>query len=92
MTYLLASTVLLLFAASVVAAIRTLARGRPVLRVLLGGLAGVAVVWASLLGMAQLRLAHDRHFCGRSCAACIKAREAKRWGPYHLFGTNYSGD
>jgi hypothetical protein len=66
-------------------------------------LVGVAVVWALLLGAARVRLDNDRHYCTNyvvhapdgtpSIAAglepgCVQRREAARWGPYHLFGSN----
>lgn len=69
-------------------------------------LAGIVVIWALLLGAAQVRLSHDRHYCTGIGAPppgpqmtntiypkadCLKARESVRWGPYHLFGTN-NGD
>jgi hypothetical protein len=62
---------------------------------LLSALLLVALVWGVLLGAAQIRLAHDRHYCGSSgtyASACIKARESARWGPYHAFGTNAGHD
>jgi hypothetical protein len=62
---------------------------------LLAALLLVGVMWGLLLGAAQIRLAHDRRYCGSSgpyASACIKARQSVRWGPYHAFGTNAGHD
>ncbi|MCA1846784.1 MAG: hypothetical protein LC792_27040 [Actinobacteria bacterium] len=64
---------------------------------ILVGLVSAGLVWAALLGLAQIRFAHDRYFCGGSSGgsvdqACIARRESVRSGPYHLFGSNFQAD
>jgi hypothetical protein len=64
---------------------------------ILVAIATAGLIWAALLGMAQIRLAHDRHYCGGASGgsvdqSCITRRELVRSGPYHLFGSNFQGD
>jgi hypothetical protein len=68
-------------------------------------LAGVILLWVSLLGFAGLRYMNDRRYCRTGYMgadgtavwtgvnrACIARREAMRWGPYHDFGSNRGPD
>jgi hypothetical protein len=62
------------------------------------------ILWVVLLGAARVRYHHDATFCRSGTVVagrwvnvavdqgCIGRREAARWGPYHLFGTNASAD
>jgi hypothetical protein len=85
-------------------------KGRWGIRVIAGATA-TAVIWVGLFGLANARLADDRHYCSvgiwhvnppngpfvlldspEKRSACVKARESKRWGPYHLLGSNNGDD
>jgi hypothetical protein len=98
MTYLLTAAALAAGAILIFSALTLIQRGeeRRAVRILVA-IATAGLIWAALLGMAQLRLAHDRHYCGGASGgsvdqSCITRRESVRWGPYHLFGSNFQGD
>ena len=98
MTYLLTALALTVGVALITGAVTLILRGdqRNAIRIL-AGLAAAGLMWAGLLGMAQIRYHHDRYFCGGASGgpvdqSCIARRESVRWGPYHLFGSNFQGD
>src|SRR2546423_6511300 len=98
MSYLLTALALTVGVALIAGAVALIHRGdqRNAVR-LLAGLAAGGLMWAGLLGMAQIRYHHDRYFCGGASGgqvdqSCIARRGSVRGGPDQPFRSYFPGD